>query len=178
MKHPFFLAAGGILLLAAGCSLVRPRRAPGAPAEEGLRRFGGQVTMQGSELSAILEITGPDRNVEAALRIPELALSAQGSGRISGGHVDLRLSYPGSCPGTARIRGNMEREGQRIRGTITARDCTGQETGTVLLLRRSGGRPAPTGELHPLTLRHSGQPRSFHRGSAQGAPDRARSSAG
>jgi len=105
--------------------------------------------MAGSNLAATLELRGPDRNLEAALRIPDLGLTAQGSGGISGSRLDLKLTYAdtSACAGKVHVRAQLEPDGRRALGTISAGDCTGSETGTVLFLLREPRDESGTGRL-------------------------------
>ncbi len=132
MKRRFWITVAACLLVGEACSLA----GPGTETPPELRRFGGRVNMAGSDLPATLELRGPDRNVEAALRIPDLNLTAEGSGHISHGQLDLTLSYSGQCEGKMRLRGGMESGGRSVQGTIKADDCTGSESGTMLFLLR------------------------------------------
>jgi hypothetical protein len=107
--------------------------------------------MAGSDLAATLELRGPDRNLEAALRIPDLDLTAEGSGGISGNRLDVTLTYADTtaCAGKVRVRGQIESDGQTVQGTITAGDCTGSETGSVLFLLREAREETGTGRSDP-----------------------------
>jgi len=47
------------------------------------------------------------------------------------------------------VRGQIESDGQTVQGTITAGDCTGSETGSVLFLLREAREETGTGRSDP-----------------------------
>lgn len=149
------MAAGALL---SGCTLVgggaSPSPAervqgaggePAVPAEaEFVRRvYGGSVTFDGNRIALTLELVNDGGEVSARLTIPDLDLDAGGAGEIRGEEVTLELTYAGSCAGSLTLEGDFREVRRRIQGRLTARDCTGEESGAVVLLVRptgNGGR--------------------------------------
>ncbi|MCG6958069.1 MAG: hypothetical protein LJF04_18935 [Gemmatimonadetes bacterium] len=154
MRIRLGLPALTIAVAAAGCTMVSKPRPPSpepAPAAAESTRpepkpwhetYGGQVELQGQKLLVLLELTGPgDGTVSATLHIDALGLEAQGDGTRRDGTLDLRLSYGGDCPGKLHLTvAPAEGEGA-LAGTLEAEDCTGTESGSIRLLRRSAERP-------------------------------------
>jgi hypothetical protein len=77
----------------------------------------------------------------AHLEMPDLPLTAFGAAAWRGDTLQLELRYDGPCPGDVRIRAERTGDGSHVEGTLTARDCTGEESGTVVL-EVARGRPA------------------------------------
>lgn len=106
----------------------------------GQETYGGQVDFQSQKLMMVLELSPRhgDR-VDGTVSIPELGLTATGEGRRKreDGALDLRLTYPGKCPGTMTIEAHPGPGEGTLVGTLEAKDCTGSERGAVRFLRRS-----------------------------------------
>lgn len=142
-----FAPAVGLLL--AACTLVNaptdrpaPEAAPpeAQPPEAVSRSYGGHFSVQGTSLPVVLSLVLRGEEVEQArLAVPELELEASGEGRLRDGRLDIRLRYGNEgCPGDADIEAALVDEGRRFDGVLRARDCTGSEEGTIVLLLRPG----------------------------------------
>jgi hypothetical protein len=114
------------------------------------------ATLGGQRLRVTLDMaTQPDGRGTAHLQIPALSLDAQGSVTWKGYAVELELTYDGGCPGQVRIRAQAAGEGAPLEGTFSARDCTGEEAGTLVLEAaagpdaRAGKGPARVGRAAP-----------------------------
>lgn len=144
------LSLAAILVMATtGCARVTGTGAPGAPsgpeageAPEAVPArsvWGGTITLAAQELPTVLETQArtPPRH-SLILRIPELGMEARGEGSWSGDRIRGELAYGGdtACPGTIELDVRVSEDGERARGDLTARDCTGSESGPVELLRR------------------------------------------
>lgn len=133
---------------AAGCTMVGTAPGP-TPSPEAAEAptpvstvFGGTVTLGAQEMPIILELSGHRPSDQlATLRIPAVSMEANGEGSWSGDRIRLRLTYGDSCPGTVDVDARVTEEGAL--GTLSARDCTGSESGKLVLLRRTA--PAPVG---------------------------------
>lgn len=149
-----WLAVAILVWIPAGCTLVgraapeaRPAAGPGAGAEEGptapessaRRVYGGSVTLAGDRFALTLELVADGDGFAARLSIPDLSLDAGGEGRVEDGTLKLELRYPGTCPGRMVLEGRFEQEARRLEGRLTAGDCTGEESGAVVLLLRPAG---------------------------------------
>ena len=141
-------AALTLALVLGACTTVGGSHAAVPPAPQGQasidgtpqETYGGQVDFQGQKLMLVLELS-PRRGdrVDGTVQIPELGLTATGEGtrRRNDGALDLRLTYPGKCPGTMTIEARPGPGEGTLVGTLEAKDCTGSERGAVRFLRRS-----------------------------------------
>jgi hypothetical protein len=131
-----------------GCTTVGGSHTAGPPApgsKSGARgtwqeTYGGQVDFQSQKLMMVLQLSGGNgEQVVGTVHIPELKLTAQGEGKRKrkDGALDLRLTYPGQCPGTMTIEAHPGPGGGTLVGTLAATDCTGSEKGAVRFLQRS-----------------------------------------
>lgn len=149
MRSTGFWPAALTLALALGaCTTAGGSHAaapPAPPQGQGSARgtpretYGGQVDLQNQKLMMVLELSArPGDRVDGAVHIPELGLTATGEGRRKpkDGALDLRLTYPGKCPGTMTIEAHPGPGEGTLVGTLEAKDCTGSERGVVSLLRR------------------------------------------
>lgn len=141
--------APAVGLLLGACTLVNaptdrpaPETAPPEPPppEAVTRSYGGHFSVQGTSLPVVLSLVLRGEEVEQArLTVPELDLEATGEGRLRAGRLDLRLRYGSEgCRGDAHIDAALVDEGRRFDGVLRARDCTGSEEGTLMLLLRPG----------------------------------------
>jgi len=149
MRSTGFRPAALTLALALGaCTTVTGSHAAAPPAPQGQasthgpwqETYGGQVDFQSQKLMMVLELTARrgDR-IDGTVHIAELGLTATGEGRRQSkdGALDLRLTYPGKCPGTMTIEARPGPGEGTLVGTLEAKDCTGRERGAVRFLRRS-----------------------------------------
>lgn len=141
------IALVGAALLA-GCARVgvEPHPASVAPAQEPAAAratdvvFGGTVTLGSQRLPVLLELRGAgEARQHATLRIPDVPMEAIGEGSWSGDLIRLELRYGDRCPGTVAVRARVTDRGAE--GTLEARDCTGKDTGTLILQRRTTASP-------------------------------------
>jgi hypothetical protein len=137
----FALALGGCTTVGGPHATAQP--APGGESEARgtwQETYGGQVDLQSQKLAMVMELSGRtgDR-VDGTVHIPELQLTATGEGRRkqTDGTLDLRLTYPGKCPGTMTIETHRGPDEGTLVGTLEATDCTGSEKGAVRFLRRT-----------------------------------------
>ena len=141
---------GVVLVLLSGCTMVGRGGSPppdGAAVVErevleagAVRRvYGGSVTFSGDRIALTLEFVDASGEVSARLSIPSLELDAGGAGEIMGDEISLELAYGGECPGRLTLYGSFREERRRLEGRLTARDCTGEESGAVVMLIRPGG---------------------------------------
>jgi len=104
----------------------------------------GLATLGGQRLLVVLALHTDTRGRGTAhLEIPDLPLTAVGPARWSGDALELDLRYEGACPGDLRIRARRTGDGTRVEGTMVAKDCTGEESGT-LALEATAARPEST----------------------------------
>jgi hypothetical protein len=149
MRSTGFRPVALTLALALGaCTTVTGSHAAAPPAPQGQasthgpwrETYGGQVDFRSQKLMMVLELSARrgDR-VDGTVHIAELDLTATGEGRRTGkdGALDLRLTYPGKCPGTMTIEARPGPGEGTLVGTLEAKDCTGSERGAVRFLRRS-----------------------------------------
>jgi len=141
--RPSLLAALAVLTVAAsGCARVAPvaRTAPPPPqhaAEAPVSPvvFGGTVTLGTQRMALVLELRSrtPPKH-DATLRIPAVSMEASGEGTWTGERLRLDLTYDGGCPGIVKVDARLTDRGGE--GTLSARDCTGGESGPMVLVRR------------------------------------------
>jgi hypothetical protein len=178
MRRSAVTLVAGAVLAVAGCTRVGVEA--GAPAPEPATAeaatteaptetrsdevFSGAVTLGAQRLPVVLELhSGGSSPPSATLRIPDVPIVASGPGRWSDGRLRLRLEYGDDCPGTVAVDARFTPRGAE--GTLEARDCTGSDSGPLLLVRRTsaempGGEPARHGVGPPA-------------GTSAGAPARA-----
>lgn len=134
------------LLVVWGCQLVGnpgpPEPEAGRGPEEGRVQgvvYQGVLTLDGGEISAGLELirTGGGR-VRGALQTQD-GLRADGSGRLRGRTLRLRLLYGGDCPGEIVLEGPWDQASGAYTGTAEAQDCTGSASGTFRFSSADGG---------------------------------------
>jgi hypothetical protein len=129
-----------LLVSATGCTRAGvptpepPEGVTGPAAVTTSNLLSGMVTLGGRRLRVLLELTTDDRGGGTGrLTIPDLPLDANGSAAWRDDALLLDLRYDGDCPGDLRIRAKRTPDGTRVEGTLTAKDCTGEESGTVVL---------------------------------------------
>ena len=140
-----------LLVTATGCTragVPTPEPPEGIPEPSAVTTsslFSGMATLGGRRLRVLLELITDDQGAGTArLTIPDLPLDANGSGAWRDGALLLDLRYDGDCPGDLRIRAKRTSDGTRVEGALTAKDCTGEESGTVVLeVARRPREPAP-----------------------------------
>ncbi len=104
--------------------------------------FGGTVTLGKQRLPVVLELSGNAAGERTAtLRIPAVPMEATGSARWSGDRLRLDLTYGDACPGTVAVDAWVA-EGRAV-GTLEARDCTGSDSGPLVLERRGASEHGP-----------------------------------
>lgn len=151
-----FLTCTGATLGASACTRVgvrppepaEPAGPVGAPTqtEAGPRSakmvFAGTVTFGNQRLPVVLELRrgGPEEG-RATLRIPAVSMEAIGAGSWSDDHIRLELTYGEGCPGTVAVNARVTAGGAR--GTLEASDCTGSDSGALVLARRATTEASP-----------------------------------
>lgn len=143
----------GLVVALAACSRVgtvppAPTEGTAAPpAVMTASSLAGVATLAGRRLRVTVFMeTGDGEGGTAHLEIPDLPLTADGSASWRGETLELDLRYDGDCPGDLRIRAERTDDGERLEGMLTAKDCTGEESGKVVLevaTRPSEGAAAP-----------------------------------
>ena len=104
----------------------------------------GMATLGGQRLLVVLALyTDPRGRGSAHLEMPDLPLTADGPARWRGDALELDLRYDGACPGDLRIRATRAGDGTRVEGTMVAKDCTGEESGTLALEATSARSGSP-----------------------------------
>lgn len=130
------LAAGvllgtGPLLATAGCSSV----GAGGPAYDLSGAWGGTVTAGGQQLYGNLQVEQDAEILSVSFSSAE-GVDAQGTGAIaSDGSVTIELTYDLGCPGTAKLLGQVDEDGNRLSGQLSATDCNGTMEGTFSFQR-------------------------------------------
>jgi len=144
---PYLLMATVLTLEACTRVGVPPAEPPGdLPGSGGTslaaaRTLSGVTTLGGQRLKVVLELTAGDPGRgRGHLEIPDLPLTAEGLGGWRGDTLELDLRYEGACPGDLRIRAKRVDDGTRAEGTLTAKDCTGEASGPVVLEAATGPR--------------------------------------
>ena len=132
-------SAMALLVALAGCSRVgAPTPQPRGDAPEPsatVTYLAGIANLGGQRLRVVVEVTTDARGRGTGhLEIPDLGLTADGNATWRDDKLELDLRYADECPGELRIRGKRTPEGgTRVEGTLEAKDCTGEESGTVFL---------------------------------------------
>ncbi|HSG08738.1 MAG TPA: hypothetical protein VLA36_10305, partial [Longimicrobiales bacterium] len=146
-------SATALLVALVGCSRVGvPTPQPRGDAPEPLvtvTSLSGIARLGGQRLRVVIGLTTDARGRGTGhLQIPDLGLTADGNATWRDDRLELDLRYADGCPGELRIRGKRTPEGgSRVEGTLEAKDCTGDESGTVFLevtSRTSGPAPDDT----------------------------------
>ena len=96
----------------------------------------GSLQLEGQRIESSLVLTDGE-DFRATFRAPSLRLEAAGEGALQGERLTLVLDYSLQCPGVLRLEGTVE-PGERLVGSLEARDCTGTVLGTFSF--RPGGR--------------------------------------
>jgi hypothetical protein len=142
MRPSLVAALAALTALASGCARVTPTASPAPrperPPAESLTApvaFGGTVTLGKQRLPLVLELRSrKPPNYDATLRIPAVSMEADGKGTWSGDRLRLTLRYGDGCPGTVEVDARVTDRGGE--GTLSAHDCTGGESGALVLVRR------------------------------------------
>lgn len=152
MRPRHKMTMGLVVTLAACARVGAPAPAPTAAPQERAaamtsRALSGVATFGGQRLrvTVVMETDEAGRGT-AHLEIPDLSLTADGQAAWKGATLELDLRYDGGCPGELRIRADRVADGDRLEGTLNAKDCTGEESGRVVLegvARPSGGTAVP-----------------------------------
>lgn len=153
--HPLQKLALTLLVTVAACTRVgAPTTASPEPLEGAddlvptPSALSGMATLGGQRLRVSLELSTDKRGRGTGhLEIPDLPLTADGPALWRGDALELDLRYDGACPGDLRIRATRASDGIRVEGTISAKDCTGEESGTLAMevtTRPSLATPART----------------------------------
>lgn len=125
------------------------RPTPEARSAPAQTTWGGTFTLEGQEVPVVLELRGGDPSpYSATLHIPEMSVEARGGGSWSGNRIRADLDYgqETACPGRIDLDVRVSEDGTRAQGSLTARDCTGSESGPLILARR-GASPATSTPL-------------------------------
>lgn len=142
MRPSLVAALAALTVITSGCTRVAPTARPAHPPEPPLQEsppsqvvFGGSVTFGRQRMPLVLELRSrrPPKH-DATLRIPAVAMEATGEGTWSGDRLRLTLSYGDGCPGTVEVDARVTDRGGE--GTLSAHDCTGGESGPLVLVRR------------------------------------------
>ena len=145
MESPLFRSLRlSLLVTLAGCSAIRvdpePEPQPGQPAARAVSLAGswaGVWEIEGQRIEGTLVVRQAASDLEATFASPALGGDATGDGSLEDdGRVELDLKYNLACPGTAKLTGNVQQEGTRLGGSLTATDCTGKANGTFSFARR------------------------------------------
>jgi hypothetical protein len=101
--------------------------------------FEGTAFIAGQQLSVLVELRWSGLSDGTAfLLIPDLSLEARGTATIRNDRLNMDLRYEGVCSGEAQVEAALDGGGQKASGTLEAKDCTGKESGTIVLTKRSG----------------------------------------
>lgn len=136
------LALGLLLAFAAvGCSTVGGDGGAPGTAEPTLRwdltgTWEGRVEAGGTPIEGALSIEQTGSTLVASFASPALGLLAEGDGFLEeDGDVVLEMEYDLECPGRATLDGRVSEDGDTLRGTVDASDCTGSMTGSFTFTR-------------------------------------------
>lgn len=121
-----------------GCATVAGTPEPGSASEFLSGTFGGVLTVDGTEIEGLLELTQSEGRFDAVFNSEGFGFEAAGSGSIRGDRLELVLSYEMDCRGELRMRGVFRPSEGRWEGELVASDCTGDAAGTFRFI--SGGR--------------------------------------
>ncbi|HKJ02248.1 MAG TPA: hypothetical protein VJ997_07325 [Longimicrobiales bacterium] len=129
-----------LLVTASACARVGvPTPAPGGGAADphdvlGASALSGVATLGDQRLRVLVALSTDSLGRSTAhLEIPALQLTAEGAAVGRDDTLELDLHYGGACPGALRIRATRASNGTQLGGTMTAKDCTGGGSGTVVL---------------------------------------------
>lgn len=100
----------------------------------------GGVALEGENLEGNLEIDQSNEDLRATFTAAGVGLMSRGNGTVEeDGSFTLTMSYDVECTGTARLDGRFSADPDRLTGSFTATDCTGEASGTFDFRRRGGG---------------------------------------
>jgi hypothetical protein len=105
------------------------------PAADLSGSYSGVLRLEGDDIESDFTIEQEDGRIHASLST-DVGLTAEGSGRLEGTVLRVRLGYDSSCAGTLELAGQAIDGGARLAGTVEAEDCTGAVTGSFSLARR------------------------------------------
>jgi len=94
------------------------------------------LEVEGQEIVGVLTLSQRGRVLGVMFSSTGLIGQATGSGTLEdGGSVRLELEYNVQCPGTIVLSGAILDQDTRLRGTLTATDCTGDASGAFVFAR-------------------------------------------
>ena len=126
-----------VAVLVAACSTVGGAPEPAIPPEQVQGLFGGVVTVDGTEIEGLLELTSSEDGYLADFNSESFGFSASGDGAMEGRRLRLELDYDMDCRGELRLLGPYDPEQGTWTGELVASDCTGNAEGTFRFLRRA-----------------------------------------
>jgi hypothetical protein len=133
-----------VAALICGCGAIRfesdPEPAPPPPPPPSLPMLAGDWAgvweIEGQRIQGTLVMQQAGTDLKATFSSSALGGAAYGTGSLDGERIQLELKYNLSCPGTARLTGDLQGQGTQIEGALSATDCTGKADGTFVFARR------------------------------------------
>ena len=123
-----------LALVTTACGVIRFGGDPPAVSLEG--SWSGALEVEGQEIVGVLTLSQRGRVLGVMFSSTGLIGQATGSGTLEdGGSVRLELEYNVQCPGTIVLSGAILDQDTRLRGTLTATDCTGDASGAFVFAR-------------------------------------------
>jgi len=94
------------------------------------------LEVEDQEIVGVLTLSQRGRDLGVMFSSTGLIGHVTGSGIIeNGGQVRLELEYNVQCPGTIVLYGAIIDQHTRLRGSVTATDCTGDAEGVFVFAR-------------------------------------------
>ena len=122
-----------LALMTTACGVIRFGGDPLAVRLDG--SWTGALEVEGQEIVGVLTLSQRG-SLGARFSSTGLIGQATGSGRIEdGGCVRLELEYNVQCSGTIVLSGAILDRDTRLRGSVTATDCTGDAVGAFVFAR-------------------------------------------
>ena len=123
-----------IALVTSACGVIRFGGDPSAVRLDG--SWTGALEVEGQEVVGVLTLSQRGRDLRVRFSSTGLIGQATGSGRIEdGGRVRLELKYNVQCSGAMVLSGAILDQDTRLRGSVTATDCTGAAEGAFVFAR-------------------------------------------
>lgn len=120
-----------LVVATSGCGVLRSGGDPPAARLEGA--WSGALEVEGQQIVGTLTLIQRGRELRARFSSTGLIRQATGGGRIEDdGRVRLELEYNVQCSGAMVLSGEILEHDTRIRGRLTATDCTGSAEGAFV----------------------------------------------